>query len=343
MMKTITKSTLLAIATAATMLVTACHHEVTWVEKYSDAKDYANGWSGRFGNIDPTQTWNLARQVTAIMRIPFNENTKYAVTICTANPSDANSRLLAKTMFTPKDKFVFDVPATINKVFATVQNGNELLTSGYYDIVDGVTTITSKKETETITDDPEPYEWIIACEDLASTEDYDFNDVVFAVSHATGQTWVTITPLAAGSTLSAKLLHDGEPIGEIHEMIDPNATMTDMAYPPLNTTAKGTPGQPVTIFVSESFLLSYTRTQNMGGFAIQVTKILENGTTKILTLTGSERGEAPQMIVVPRTWAWPIEGQSIERAYPDFKNWNQDAADYLDWTETNVNTELVVK
>ncbi len=34
-------------------------------------------------------------------------------------------------------------------------------------------------------DKPEPYQWLIAAEDLAGTYDWDFNDAVFAVSATT--------------------------------------------------------------------------------------------------------------------------------------------------------------
>ena len=43
-----------------------------------------------------------------------------------------------------------------------------------------------------------PKEWIVACEDLGSTDDYDFNDIVLAVNHISGENMITIRPLACG-------------------------------------------------------------------------------------------------------------------------------------------------
>ena len=62
--------------------------------------------------------------------------------------------------------------------------------------------------------DPDPdekeydaYPWIIACEDLGATDDYDFNDIVFGVEHVAGTQFVYVTALAAGGTLPARLYY----------------------------------------------------------------------------------------------------------------------------------------
>ena len=66
--------------------------------------------------------------------------------------------------------------------------------------------------------EPEPYQWLIAAEDLAGTYDWDFNDAVFAVSATTivdgeengaKKTRITVEPLAAGGTLPIYVMFNG--------------------------------------------------------------------------------------------------------------------------------------
>lgn len=65
----------------------------------------------------------------------------------------------------------------------------------------------------------EPYEWLIAAEDLGGTYDWDFNDAVFAVTatHITDgednnkkTTEITVEPLASGGTLPIYVMFNGE-------------------------------------------------------------------------------------------------------------------------------------
>ena len=251
--KTFTRRAVVALVATAALTVTSCHREIVQIDKNNESKDYASGWEGRFGPIDPAQTWNMATQLTS---------------------------------------------------------------------------------TEAMN---ESYEWIVACEDLASYEDYDFNDAVFKVSHNAGEMSITITPLAAGSTYPTRLYMNGQLLGEMHQLIDPAQKPTDGLYTPLNTKERGNAGKPKAIAVNPTFSMN-----NMGSFAIQVSKLLENGNIKILTIMPPVKGKAPQMLMVPSSWAWPVEEQLIETAYPDFRSWSQSAAAHANWT-TNVISEYVVK
>lgn len=64
--------------------------------------------------------------------------------------------------------------------------------------------------------EPEPYQWIIAAEDLGGSYDWDFNDVVAGVSiQAVNEgekefSKVTVTPLASGGTLPVYFMYSGE-------------------------------------------------------------------------------------------------------------------------------------
>ena len=168
-------------------------------------------------------------------------------------------------------------------------------------------------------DDPaaQPEEWIVACEDLGSTDDYDFNDVVFSVSHVAGETTATVTPLAAGGTLPANICHGAGTLGEIHALIDPKAPANTM----LNTESRGAAGQPLTVTVDANFSMA----DNMGGFSVAVQG------EEAVTITAPAKGSVPQMICVPGTWAWPLERVGIEKAYPAFAGWNQSAGQNTEW------------
>ena len=88
--------------------------------------------------------------------------------------------------------------------------------------------------------DNDAYSWVISCEDLGGTFDIDYNDVVLKVTHISGQTDLTITPLAAGGTLASFLYFgDGKgddeiSLGEIHYFFGQEKGKTSGSYNPVN-------------------------------------------------------------------------------------------------------------
>ena len=179
---------------------------------------------------------------------------------------------------------------------------------------------------------PEPTtQWIIACEDLGSTEDYDFNDIVFGVTHKAGETTATITPLAAGGVYRAEIYYYDQLIGEIHELLG-HTVKEDGKYPMINTGGTKDNGKDIkTITVSNDFTMS----ENMGGFNIKVTIPQEGEEAtglggQAIRIWGTEEGKAPQMFMLEGIWKWPKEKQNIEKAYPNFAKWNNNHQ-YYDW------------
>lgn len=191
----------------------------------------------------------------------------------------------------------------------------------------------SPDETPVVVPDPEPeptpdaQSWIIACEDLGDTDDFDFNDVVFSVSHASGETTATVTPLAAGGTLSANIYYGSQNLGEIHSLLG-NSEIKIM-----NTNNRGTAGSPITINVPENF----TMTESMGGFSIKVSgKWQDKQIDGTVSIAAPGKGEAPQMICVDNSdnWAWPTERTRIDEAYSGFGEWGSNYATSTDWYKT---------
>ena len=172
-----------------------------------------------------------------------------------------------------------------------------------------------------IGEEPEENSWIIACEDLGDTNDYDFNDVVFKVSHVAGETTAYVTPLAAGGVLETYIIHGTTGLGETHQLLGSDKK-ADGSYPIINTYSITAQGQKIPVNVSSDFSMA----NNMGGFAIQVVRTHTNA----ITITAPTSGLAPQMFCVPGTWAWPKERVNIEDAYLQFANWSANSNN-IEW------------
>ena len=145
-----------------------------------------------------------------------------------------------------------------------------------------------------INEDPKPAAtWILACEDLGGTFDYDFNDVVLKIEHVSGKELATITPLAAGGTLASYLffedpLSDANEVsfGEIHQLFGRSPEKSG-SYEPINVGSgrRGAEGQSITFAVNKNWTMAYYTSENfktssqyskngksinMGGFGIRV-------------------------------------------------------------------------
>ena len=178
--------------------------------------------------------------------------------------------------------------------------------------------------------EPQSESWIIACEDLGNTDDIDFNDVVFSVSHTAGETTAKVTPLAAGGVLPSNIYHGGNNLGEIHNLINGAQPNANGQYSMLNTGSKGTPGSAITITVPAD----YSVTNH--GFTVKVKDQNES-----IVLESAEIGTAPQMLVLPGEWAWPTERTPIGTAFPMFVNWSKAANTAIDWYKSPVEGKVV--
>ena len=178
--------------------------------------------------------------------------------------------------------------------------------------------------------EPQSESWIIACEDLGNTDDIDFNDVVFSVSHTAGETTAKVTPLAAGGVLPSNIYHGGNNLGEIHNLINGAQPNANGQYSMLNTGSKGTPGSAITITVPAD----YSVTNH--GFTVKVKDQNES-----IVLESAEIGTAPQMLVLPGEWAWPTERTPIRTAFPMFVDWSKAANTAIDWYKSPVEGKVV--
>lgn len=169
--------------------------------------------------------------------------------------------------------------------------------------------------------------WIIACEDLGDTDDFDFNDIVIGITYDNSAQRLTVTPLAAGGTLRSVVYYNNMEVGEIHEMLGGSSSSM------INTHSKGTPGDSKVIESVSSFDIK----ANMGGFSIKISKTDGENDSQIYA---PNKGGIPQMICVPGTWVWPTERTSIEGAYTDFPHWCGDVSN-TSWINSVVEGKVV--
>ena len=151
----------------------------------------------------------------------------------------------------------------------------------------------------------------IMCEDLGTTADFDFNDIVIDVyndwSGYPGNEWTAatiVTVRAAGGTLPAKVAGK-----DIHNLF--GVDTKDMVNTGIKTA-------PVAIF-------RIAQVNNAKDIQIMVGN--DGGTWELKTATGA----APQKILVPSTTRWSKEYKNIVKSYPDFEKYVQNAADNGQW------------
>ena len=184
--------------------------------------------------------------------------------------------------------------------------------------------------------------WIVACEDLGGTYDYDFNDLVFEVTLHTTTTETIINqgnqgsgtvafasevlfrPLAAGGTLPAKVYLGETEIGEIHALLGGSGTSTST---PINVGPKGSSVSlsglnPTQVDTGETYYTSIAGV--LEDIKIVVTNEGDKDATEITAPNQDKTSNIPQMLLLPKGWDWPTEQTHIYNVYPDFENWATD-------------------
>ena len=174
-------------------------------------------------------------------------------------------------------------------------------------------------------------EWTIACEDLGGTFDYDFNDIVFRVRHTSGNDYAILIPVAAGGTLSAHLCYNGKEISDEWHSHFGNGYESDVMI----NTGKGVETHAVKTIRLENLPTDWSIkafTNNSNGLSINV-----NGTVSV---TGPSAGSAPQMLILPYDWQWPVELTRIDKAYTGFGTWGSNYTN-SSWVNTKVAENVI--
>lgn len=173
--------------------------------------------------------------------------------------------------------------------------------------------------------------WVVACEDLGGTFDYDFNDLVFALrktqlkSDNTKAT-LELVPLAAGGTLNAKVFYNGSEKGEIHDLIQPGADTGT----PLNVVAGSKPAEGAPVLL-ESEIYWNDDINDIITNKIKVNVVQKPGESAVESgyyIDAYKKGEnaVPQMMILPSGWDWPAETVPVDKVYAGFASWAADAS-----------------
>lgn len=193
--------------------------------------------------------------------------------------------------------------------------------------------------------------WLVACEDLGGTFDYDFNDLVFdlgelnttytsIINSATGSSSSTsmsaelfLRPLAAGGTKPAYIYYGDELIGEVHALLAGEGASTAV---PINVNAVG--GISVDPTTIERIKLAdveepYTEEESIKSYiAAELAKIrivVDDPDNSVeayeITAPDYNKSVVPQMLLLPRGWDWPNEFVDIRDVYPSFASWVESA------------------
>lgn len=184
--------------------------------------------------------------------------------------------------------------------------------------------------------EPEAQNWVMACEDLGGSFDYDFNDLVFALRMTPLEDGVNsrldLIPLAAGGTLNDEIYYNDQKKGEIHSIVSPSGPIDT----PINVDAGSSPSKGYPI-VLESSISSETDINTLAAkVRIEVTKDASKTTNAEEGVNKYNIGyhyikdhpdaadRAPQVLLLPGGWDWPSEMTFICDVYPGFENWTKD-------------------
>lgn len=179
--------------------------------------------------------------------------------------------------------------------------------------------------------DPTPNYIYYAFEDLGTTNDFDFNDVVIRVSTPDAQGKSTVELMCAGGTMSTVVTYGtGENpsvLGsEVHEALGASSYKKMV-----NTGSDETKPFPVTLGTIEGL----NAQTNMANLPFGIKCEGNNGQVIKVVKSVAGNGKAPLVIVVSGDkngkWCWPTERTNISIAYPGFGAWGANVKDNTDW------------
>lgn len=166
-----------------------------------------------------------------------------------------------------------------------------------------------------------------AFEDLGTSDDFDFNDVVLRVSAPNKSKVSTVELCALGGVLAVRAIVNGTQLGEeLHTEfgLTANSGMSS---------AGNTYGTVPTAFKQIGTVSNVTDPTNID-LCLRVTDT--NGTVR--TIVAPTAGNIPFMIRVTGDaqgkWRWSSERVNISEAYPNFGEWGVNYATSTDWYKT---------
>ena len=180
-----------------------------------------------------------------------------------------------------------------------------------------------------VIEEPTMY-YYYAFEDLGTTDDFDFNDVIVRLS-APVKGESTLEIVAAGGTLETYVTYGegSEPIrvgAEVHSAMGASSVKTMVNTDKVDTNNFAILG---TIEISDNAKVDQLpigiEVKGSKGETVRVTRKVETGRSPlVIVVSGDENGK----------WFWPTERVNITAAYADFGEWGANVSNYKDWYRT---------
>lgn len=171
--------------------------------------------------------------------------------------------------------------------------------------------------------------YIVACEDLGGTFDWDFNDVVYAIEHVSGQTTARLKLLAAGGTLPVKISYKDQII-KFNDQEDLHEAFSVDLNTPVNVG-----GYSANPLYSEEFTVdanAFSMSTHASDFKIHVdyTDGSQGSVIGLPDRDGTVK-EPQAFLVADPNWQWPLEEVCITNLYPEFSTWITSLQDGKNW------------
>ena len=190
--------------------------------------------------------------------------------------------------------------------------------------------------------DPVMY-YYYAFEDLGTTDDFDFNDVVIRVSApVNGKS--TVTLMAAGGIYPAVVTYGtGASMRNIGEEVH-----TAFGVSTGNTDDMINTGGKKKEFVTLGTIENLSANADMSQLPMGITVTGNNGQITRVECSVANKGKAPLMIAVSGyssgenagKWFWPLERTNISSAYTGFGDWGANASSNTDWYKNFTNGKV---
>lgn len=213
----------------------------------------------------------------------------------------------------------------------------------------------------------ESIDYMVACEDLGNTFDFDYNDIVFKVSHlvtingstTTYHPLMKVTLMAAGGTLPAKVWYDVDNDGEcgssdIVFFQEVHSAFGVEQNVPVNVGGVSKTAVTYSVSLEELFpgddnaaskATAWRIADNASRFKVTISNPLNDGdvttgdeTTvyKVRDIAvPEETGSIPSAFIIPsssaKTWQWPNENVRINTVYPTWDSWVESRTEGAKW------------
>lgn len=213
----------------------------------------------------------------------------------------------------------------------------------------------------------ESIDYMVACEDLGNTFDFDYNDIVFKVSHlvtingstTTYHPLMKVTLMAAGGTLPAKVWYDVDNDGEcgssdIVFFQEVHSAFGVEQNVPVNVGGVSKTAVTYSVSLEELFpgdadaaskATAWRIADNASRFKVTISNPLNDGdvttgdeTTvyKVRDIAvPEETGSIPSAFIIPsssaKIWQWPNENVRINTVYPTWDSWVESRTEGAKW------------